>query len=110
MDSLQFIMDRYDFLVRQVALFRSYKEMYERLMEENQKLRQENQKMNSELCQLRNKLDQKSEEDNHLSVARRVYQEDPQANKIQMIRSVRERMGYGLAEAKDAVESILENR
>jgi len=108
MDSLQFIMDRYDFLVRQVALFKSYKDMYERVVEENQRLMEENRKMNSELCQLRNKLDQKSEGDNLLSVARRVYQEDPQANKIQMVLSVRERMGCELAEAKEAVESVLE--
>ncbi|NDB82595.1 MAG: hypothetical protein EB127_07620 [Alphaproteobacteria bacterium] len=99
-------MNRYDNLVRQNALLTAEKNTW----------MQKYNSANWELGQLRDRiilLNQEldtlkygSEGNKFLEVARKVYSENPDLNKIEMIKQVRSIMGHGLKEAKEAIEQV----
>lgn len=100
-------MDRYDNLVRQNALLTAEKNTWmQKYNSANWELGQLRDKM-SELNKQLDALKYGSEGNKFLEVARKVYSENPEMNKIDMIKEVRSIMGHGLREAKEAIEQVL---
>lgn len=101
------LMERYDNLVRENALLRAEGKTLQQKVESQQQIISD---LRAQVATERLKAQfGKPETDPFLQVAREavsLYGVDPN-QKIAMIKEVRTRMGYGLKEAKDAVEQVL---
>jgi len=98
-------MNRYENLIRDNVRLEAEKNTY---LQKYNTLNVEVTKLREKLLYLKQKMDQGNnpDTDRFVITARRVYQDNPDMNKIDMIKEVRGIMGYGLKEAKDAIDRV----